>query len=193
MAQAVLSVAPERFSVAGHSMGGRVALEIYRLAPGRVARIALFNTGYLPLAAGAAGEEEIRKRGELVTLARSEGMRVMLRQWLPPMIDSRRINDTVLVNSILEMMSRKTPEIFAAQVRALLARPDAGPVLEQIRCPALLLTGREDGWSGPAQHQAMAAKIAGSRLVVVPDCGHMSTLERPLEVNAALGAWLARA
>jgi pimeloyl-ACP methyl ester carboxylesterase len=91
------------------------------------------------------------------------------------------------------MMSRKTPEVFAAQVRALLARPSAGPVLEQIRCPALLLTGREDGWSGPAQHQAMAAKIAVSRLVVVPDCGHMSTLEQPEEVSAALRQWLAQA
>jgi hypothetical protein len=77
----------------------------------------------------------------------------MLRQWLPPMIDSRRINDTALVNAIIEMMSRKTPEIFAAQVRALLARPDASAVLEQIRCPALLLTGREDGWSGPSNTQ----------------------------------------
>ena len=90
MAEAVLRTAPERFSVAGHSMGGRVALEIYRLAPDRVARIALLNTGYLPLAAGAAGEEETRKRGELVALAQSQGMRAMLAQWLPPMIDSRR-------------------------------------------------------------------------------------------------------
>ncbi len=107
MAEAVLRTAPERFSIAGHSMGGRVALEIYRRAPDRVARIALLNTGYLPLAAGAAGEEEARKRGELVALAQSQGMRAMLRQWLPPMIDSRRINDTVLVNAIIEMMSRK--------------------------------------------------------------------------------------
>ncbi len=190
MAEAVLRTAPERFSVAGHSMGGRVALQIFRLAPQRVERIALLNTGYLPLAAGAAGEEEARKRGELVALAKSQGMRAMLRQWLPPMIDSRRINDSALVNTIIEMMSRKTPEIFAAQVRALLARPDAGAVLEQIRCPALLITGREDGWSGPAQHTAMTAKIAGSKLVIVADCGHMSTLERPAEVSAALRAWL---
>jgi len=171
-------------------MGGRVALEIYRLAPNRVNRIALLNTGYLPPAAGPAGEEETRKRGELVALATSQGMRAMLQQWLPPMIDSRRINNTLLVNTIIEMMSRKTPEIFAAQVRALLARPDATAVLEQIRCPALLLTGREDGWSGPAQHAAMSAKIPGSRLVIVPDCGHMSMLERPAEVSAALRAWL---
>lgn len=190
MAEAALHTAPERFSVAGHSMGGRVALEIYRRAPERVARIALLNTGYLPLAAGSAGEEETRKRGELVALAQSQGMRAMLRQWLPPMIDSRRINDTVLVNAITEMMSRKTPVIFAAQVRALLARPDASAILEQIHCPALLITGREDGWSGPAQHAAMAAKIAGSQVAIVPDSGHMSTMERPAEVSAALRAWL---
>jgi len=192
MAEAVLRTAPERFSIAGHSMGGRVALQVYRRAPQRVARIALLNSGYLPLAAGEGGQEETRKRGELVALAQSQGMHAMLRQWLPPMIDSRRSNDTTLVNSIIEMMSRKTPEIFAAQVRALLARPDATPVLEQIHCPALLLTGREDGWSGPAQHAAMSAKIAGSQLAIIPDCGHMSTLERPAEVTAALRAWLAQ-
>jgi pimeloyl-ACP methyl ester carboxylesterase len=190
MAEAVLRAGPDRFSVAGHSMGGRVALEIYRRAPERIQRIALLNTGYLPLAEGAAGQEETRKRAELVALAQAQGMRAMLRQWLPPMIDTRRRDDTVLVNAIVEMMSRKTPEIFAAQVRALLGRPDAGPVLEQIRCPALLLTGREDGWSTPAQHAAMSARIGGSRLEIVPDSGHMSTMERPAEVSAALRAWL---
>ena len=117
----------------------------------------------------------------------------MLRQWLPPMIDSRRIHDTALVNAIIAMMSCKTPEIFAAQVKALLARQDAGSVLEQIRCPTSLLTGREDGWSGPAQHSGMASKIAGSQLVIVPDCGHMSMLERPAEVSAALRTWLLQA
>ncbi len=119
----------------------------------------------------------------------------MLQQWLPPMIAPHRINDTALVNSIIDMMSRKTPEIFAAQGRALLARPDATPVLDEIRCPALLLTGQEDGWSPAAQHAAMlekmaAAKIVGSTLVIVPECGHMSMLERPAEVSAALRTWL---
>jgi pimeloyl-ACP methyl ester carboxylesterase len=190
MAEAVLRTAPERFSVAGHSMGGRVALEIYRLAPNRVARIALFDTGYLPLASGRAGEEESRKRGELVTLAQSQGIRAMVAQWLPPMIHPRRVDDTALVNSIIAMMSRKTPAVFAAQEHALLSRPDASPVLEQIRCPALLLCGREDGWSGPAQHAAMSEKIKGSRLVIVPDCGHMSTMEQPAAVSAALREWL---
>jgi pimeloyl-ACP methyl ester carboxylesterase len=178
--------------MAGHSMGGRVALEVYRLAPDRVARLALLNTGFLPLPPGPAGEEEVEQRMRLVIVAQTQSMRAMLRQWLPPMIDSRRSNDTALVNSIVEMMSRKTPAIFMAQIRALVARPDASPVLEQIHCPTLLLTGREDGWSPAEVHAAMAAKISGSTLVVVPDCGHMSTLERSDEVSAAMRAWLAQ-
>jgi len=193
MAEAVLRTAPARFSLAGHSMGGRVALQIYRLAPHRVARIALLNTGCLPRPEGDAGEEEARNRADLVALAQSQGMRAMLSRWLPPMIHPLRINDAPLVNAITEMMSRKTPEIFAAQNRALLARPDAGPILEQIRCPALVLTGREDGWSTPAHHADMAARIAGSQLAIVPNSGHMSTMERPAEVSAALRAWLAQA
>ena len=190
MAVSVLRSAPERFSLAGHSMGGRVALQIYRLAPDRVLRIALFNTGYLAMPSGEAGEQETRNRSELVALAESQGMPAMIRKWLPPMIDSRRINDTVLTDAIIEMMSRKTPAIFAAQVRALLARPDASAILEQIHCPALLLTGREDAWSPPAQHEAMAAKVRGSKLVIIPDCGHMSMMERPAEVSAAMRDWL---
>lgn len=190
MAESVLQTAPERFSIAGHSMGGRVAFEVYRLAPERVERIAVLNTGYLPLAAGSAGEEEARKRWALVAMAKSEGMRAMLRRWLPPMIDERRHNDMALVNSIIDMMARKTPDVFEAQVRALLARPDATSVLENIRCPALLLTGREDGWSGPAQHLAMTNKIAGSRFVIVPHSGHMSTMEQPTAVSRALRTWL---
>ncbi len=171
-------------------MGGRIALQIYRLAPDRVARIALLNTGSTPRATGAAGVEEARKRGDLVALAESRGMPAMLREWLPPMIAPHRIHDTALVNSIIEMMSRKTPAIFAAQVRALLARPDATAVLGQIRCPALLLSGQDDGWSPPAQHAAMHARIAGSTLVIVPGCGHMSMMEHPAEVSAALRTWL---
>jgi pimeloyl-ACP methyl ester carboxylesterase len=190
MAQTVLRNAPERFSLAGHSMGGRVALEVYRAAPERVERIALLNTGYQPLAPGKAGEDEARGRYALLELACSQGMRAMARQWLPPMIHPDRQTDTPLVEAILEMFTRKTPEMFAAQIKALLNRPDAGGVLEQIDCPALVLTGREDGWSPPSRHTEIAAKIRGSKLVIVPDCGHMSPMERPEAVGDALREWL---
>jgi len=190
MAEAVLRTAPERFSIAGHSMGGRVAFEVFRRAPERVARIALFNTGAKPRAAGKAGDDEERGRRALLAVARAEGMRTMALQWLPPMVAPGRMADGALVESIVQMFERKTPSIFEAQMNALLRRPDATPLFSQIRCPALLLSGREDGWSPPAAHQEMAAPMANARVVVVADCGHMSTLEQPGAVADAMREWL---
>ena len=77
-------------------------------------------------------------------------------------------------------------------VKALLARPDAASLLTGIACPTLVLCGRDDAWSPPPQHQAMHAAIAGSSLRLVNHCGHMSTMERPAEVSAAMADWLAR-
>ena len=190
MADLVLRAAPERFAVAGHSMGGRVALEIFRKAPERVSHIALFDTNYLPLAPGEAGENEARGRRELLDLARVQGMRTMSKKWLEGMIPAYRQKDAALVEAILQMFGRKSPELLARQQRALLTAPDAGLVLREIRCPALVLSGVDDSWSPPKRHEEMAAAIAGSRLVLVDRCGHMSTMERPEEVSRAMREWL---
>jgi pimeloyl-ACP methyl ester carboxylesterase len=190
MAELVLQSAPPAFALAGHSMGGRVAFEVYRRAPERVTRLALLNTNYPPKPLGEAGETEARGRGELLELARAEGMRAMAKRWLEGMIPRFRQQDAALVERIIEMFERKTPDDFERQMRALLNRPDATGVLSQVRCPALILTGAGDAWSPPAAHERMHAAIAGSRLVIVPECGHMSTMERPEEVTAALREWL---
>ena len=193
MAEAVLRAAPERFALAGHSMGGRVAFQVYCLAPDRVTRLALLNTGCEARPSGPAGEEEAHKRRELLEIAKSQGMRAMALKWLPPMIAPDRRTDAGLVESIVSMIELKTPEIFEAQIAALLARPDATPVLRSIRRPTLLLSGREDSWSPPARHEQMAAMIPGSKLAVIPHCGHMSTMERPKEVAQAMRVWLSEA
>ena len=88
------------------------------------------------------------------------------------------------------MIARKTPEIFAAQIQALLARPDATPVLRSIHCPTMVLCGRQDAWSPLTTHEAIAALIPKSSLVVIEDCGHMSTMEQPGAVTAAMTNWL---
>jgi pimeloyl-ACP methyl ester carboxylesterase len=88
------------------------------------------------------------------------------------------------------MIGRKTPDIYAAQIKALLERPDATPLLEKIHCPAMVLCGRQDSWSTLRQHQQMAAQIPNNRLVVIEECGHMSTMERPEQVTAAMRDWL---
>lgn len=190
MARRILEQAPARFAIAGHSMGGRVALEVFRLAPERVLGIALMDTGYQPLPPGAAGEAEKAGRFDLLATAQREGMRAMARRWVQGMVHPARLTDHALIEGILDMFESRSAEVYAAQIRALLSRPDGTPLLAQIRCPALVLCGHEDQWSPVARHQEMAQSIPGSMFVDIPECGHMSTLERPEAVSEAMRAWL---
>jgi pimeloyl-ACP methyl ester carboxylesterase len=190
MAQQVLDTAPApTFALAGHSMGGRVALEVLRRAPERVHHLALLDTGTNPLAAGVAGAKEKAGRKILLEIASQQGMRAMATQWAQPMIHPSR-HGTPLFEAVLDMLERSSAEQFAVQITALLTRPDAGPVLPDITCPTLILTGREDLWSPPEQHALMAQAIAGAQLCIVEQCGHMSPLEQPEVVNAAFAKWL---
>jgi pimeloyl-ACP methyl ester carboxylesterase len=190
MAEHAIATAPSgRFALAGHSMGGRVAFEILRRAPERVERLALLDTSYHPLPAGAAGEAERAQRHALLETARTRGMRTMAREWASGMVHPSRLG-TPLFEAVLDMIERSSPTVFAAQIEALLARPDVTALLGAIRCPTLVLCGRDDAWSPLSRHEFMCARIAGAQLVVVENCGHMSTMEQPAAVSAALAAWL---
>jgi pimeloyl-ACP methyl ester carboxylesterase len=191
MAERVLARAPARFALAGHSMGGRVALEVVARAPDRVARLALLDTGYEALAPGDAGEREKAGRYRLLDLARREGMLAMARDWARGMVHPARLGDAALMDDIHAMIVRAGVEQFEAQIRALLARPDRSALLPDLRMPTLVLCGHDDAWSPLSRHQEMARRIPESRLVDVPDSGHMSTMERPVAVTAALERWLA--
>lgn len=192
MARMALRDTAERFAIAAHSMGGRVAYEVYRSAPDRVKGLALLDTAYGPRAAGEAGERERVERMSLVEIAERKGMRAMGQSWMPKIIHPDRLTDAALTGSIVEMFGRKAPEIYRAQVDALLNRPDATPVLGTIRCPTLVLCGREDTWSPVTQHEEIASRIAGSELKIVERCGHMAPMERPEEVTTALDDWFAK-
>jgi pimeloyl-ACP methyl ester carboxylesterase len=189
MGECVLDASPGRFSLAGHSMGGRVALEVVRLAPERVERIALLDTGIDPIPPGEAGASEREQRMALLRIAEEHGMRAMGRQWARGMVHPDRI-DTPLFEAILDMIERKTPAVFEAQIRALLDRPDARATFAALGVPTLLVCGRQDAWSPLARHEKMHATLPGSRLAVIEDSGHMTTMEQPDEVANVLLDWL---
>ena len=190
MAAQVLASAPPRFALAGHSMGGRVALEIMRMVPQRVVRLALLDTGYQARPAGAAGASERAARVALLDLARRAGMRAMGLQWLTGMLAPSRLTDAGLVEAIADMVARHSSEVFGAQIEALLHRPEATEVLRAITCPTLIACGRQDAWSPFARHADMARLVDGATLVAFEDCGHMAPMERPQAVAAALVDWL---
>ncbi len=187
MATAVLAAAPESFALAGHSLGGRIALEIVRQGAARVTHLALMDTGV-----GPPSPSERASRMELVTLGETRGLAAVAERWLPPMLHPTRRQDAAFMAPLAAMVRGRSAISFRRQQEALLARPDARPVLAQVHCPTLVLTGREDEWSPPEQHEAIAAAIPGSRLVIVPEAGHFAPLEQPIAVTQALRELLAR-
>jgi len=187
MADAVLEQAPARFSVAGHSMGARVALELVRRAPDRVRRLALLDTGIHPVRPG-----EAERRQDLIDLGRNDGMRALADAWLPPMVREGRLDsDPALRDTLYAMVERMTPTVHRNHIAALLRRPDAAPHLGAIRCPVLVGVGRDDRWSPPVQHETIVAAIHGARYVVFEGSGHMAPMEVPEAVTQALRDWMA--
>jgi pimeloyl-ACP methyl ester carboxylesterase len=185
MAEHVLRNAPQSFALAGHSMGGRVALEVVRRASSRVERLALLDTGFDAPAADEAG-----RRAILVDQALQEGIDSVAAAWGLPMLAPRHRSEPRLVQAVFDMVGRMSGPIYAAQTRALLGRPDATEVLENLDCPTLILCGMEDGWSPPERHRRMAELAPRAILRLVEDCGHMAMMEQPEAVLAALREWL---
>lgn len=183
MAHAILAATSGPIAVVGHSMGGRVALEVAAAAPDRVARLALLSTG-----ANGPQPEEAATRGRLVDLAHAEGMEAVIDAWLPAMIAPDA--DPAARAATVAMLRRADPDILARQQRALLTRTDRAGLLGTIACPTLVATGAKDGWSTPASHEAMAAAIPGATLKIVPDSAHMLPIEAADALTDALLAWL---
>lgn len=185
MADAVLASAPPRFALAGHSMGGRVALEIFRRAPERVAGIALVSTGIHPPKPG-----EAEKRFALLARGVEEGMDALIDAWLPPMVWEPNRMQPGLMDELARMCADMGLDTFERQVRALLGRPEVESLLPTIRCPALVAVGAHDEWATPGQHRTIAAGIPGSTLAIIEEAGHMLPVERPDGMTAALVSWL---
>lgn len=186
IARQLLKEAPPRFALAGLSMGGYVALEVMRQAPGRVDRLALLDTRASP---DSPEDREVRH----VTIRLAETGRfddIHAALW-PRLVHLSRLRDGALEAGVRAMGEATGPRVFVRQQKAVMSRRDFRPGLGAIACPTLVLVGDQDAITPPFMAEDMAAAIPGARLVVVPDCGHLSTLERPEAVNAALAAWLA--
>jgi pimeloyl-ACP methyl ester carboxylesterase len=187
MARLALDEAPDAFDLFGHSMGGRVALEVWRLAPERVRRLALVSTGVHSLREG-----EPEKRAALQAIGWNHGYAKLIDEWLPPMVaDGNRAKPEVY-GPLRQMNLDAGQAVFDAQIRALVNRAEMESLLPRIACPTLVMTGEFDSWSPPEQHRAIAAAIPNSELVIVPGAGHMVQFEAPDAVNAAIARWLAR-
>jgi pimeloyl-ACP methyl ester carboxylesterase len=187
IAARILTQAPPRFALAGLSMGGYIALTMVRQAPTRVSKLALLDTSARP-----ETPEQSERRKPQIALAQGGRFAEVPALQFPVFVHRNRQHDEALKERVRIMAEETGAEAFLRQQKAIMTRPDMRPLLASIACPTLVLVGDGDELTPPPLSEEIAAGIEGSRLVVVADCGHLSTMERPDAVNSALVEWMAR-
>lgn len=185
VAQRILDNAPPRFALAGLSYGGYIALAIMRIAPERIERLALLDTS-----ARADTAEQKDAREKFIAMAQAGKLAEVVETLAPRFVHHDRRRDEALMATVRKMAVETGPEAFVRQERAIMSRGDLRPLLGSIRCPTLVVVGDRDELTTPDLAKEIAGGIAGSHLVVIPQCGHLSTIEQPEAVNAALTEWL---
>ena len=185
LARQVLDQAPPCFSLAGLSMGGIVAMELYRQAPERIARLALMDTNPL------SEKDEIRSRRDVqIAKVRGGGLRQVMEEEMKPLYLIGGPRRQQILKICMEMALGLGEDVFIRQSIALQGRPDQQNILRTVRVPTLILHGEGDQLCPPERHELMHELITGSKLVVIRGAGHLPTLEQPAQVTEALLDWL---
>lgn len=188
MAEKILETAPKKFALAGLSMGGIAAMEIMRLAPHRVTRLALMDTNHLPDTSERRAGREVQ-----ITKARSGGLYDIMRDEMKPNYLANGPNRADILKLCMEMADRLGPEVFVSQSEALKGRRDQTDTLKNIKVPTLILCGRKDTLCPVEKHEMMQSLIDGAVLSIIEETGHLPVLEKPDKTNAVLQNWLSEA
>jgi pimeloyl-ACP methyl ester carboxylesterase len=185
IARRILAEAPPRFALAGHSMGGYIAFEIMRQAPERVVKLALLNTQARP-----DTPEAIERRRGMIKGIEAGGFSAGIDALYPGFVHPSRRDDAALKKLVREMGEDVGAEAFVRQLTAVMGRADSRPTLATIACPTLVLTSDQDNTVSNSLSTEMAGGISGAKLVIIPDCGHLSPVEQPQATADALVEWL---
>ena len=185
IAKRILDEAPKRFALAGHSMGGYIALEIFRQAPERISRLGLLNTSARP-----ETPEVTAGRHALIAETKAGGYPAIVGKLFAKFVHPARMNDAGLKKIVMDMADDVGSERFIAQLEAIMSRSDSRPLLASVKCPTLVLTSDTDNMVPNEFSHEMAKAIPGAKLVVIPECGHMTLVEKPEAVTQALLDWM---
>jgi pimeloyl-ACP methyl ester carboxylesterase len=185
IAKRILDEAPKRFALAGHSMGGYIALEMFHQAPERIERLALLNTSARP-----ETPEASEGRHALIAETKAGGYPAIIEKLFAKFVHPAHLNDSAIKKIVMDMAGDVGPERFIAQLEAIMSRADSRPLLSSIECPTLVLTSDTDNMVKNEFSYEMAKAIPGATLVVIPDCGHLPQLEKPEAMTTAMRDWL---
>ncbi len=187
IAEDIIAEAPDRFAVAGVSMGGYLCFEILKRVPERVTRLALIATSAEP-----ESSDVTERRLNMIRRVEHCGHLQTWREYYPRFLHTDGYNDPKVVDLLLKQAFEVGWKSCRRHHFAMIKRSGYYDVLPRITCPTLIVSGRQDPATPPAVQEKMARAIANSELLVIERCGHLPPIETPMAVSAAMRDWLAR-
>ena len=186
MAEDILAKAPEQFALAGLSLGGIVALEIMRLAPDRVLKLALLDTNpFLPT------EEQLKGWKKLLSSRPPTDLAIkMTEKLIPSLLHENHQSNEVLQKTLYEMADSVGTEGYINQLKVVKSRDEQTTILSKIQCPTLIIVGKQDTVCPPSMSEYLNEKITHSELHIIDQAAHLPTLEQPAVVNDLMKKWL---
>lgn len=181
MVEAILKAAPDRFALAGHSMGGWLCLEVMREAPSRVSKLCLLNTTAKPDSA-----EKKAKREEMIRRAKNGQFEEVVKE-----LAERFVFNSSVKKDVEEMFLAVGENAFIQQESSMLIRQECQSILPSIACPTLVVHSAQDQVFHIEDHQELVEKIPHAKSAIIEDCGHMSPMEMPQTITTLLRYWLA--
>ena len=185
IAEAIVSEAPPKFALAGLSMGGYIAIEIVRYFPERVQRLAVLDSS-----ARADTSEQTERRYQMIEQVKQGRFDEIVSSLLPLFVHPDRLEDRNLVDEITGMVERVGADNYIRQQHAIISRRDHVAHLSEIECPTCVVCGKQDILTPIELSEEIAESVPDAMLHVIDDCGHLTTMERPAEVNAVMRQWL---
>lgn len=186
LAENILSEAPEKFALAGLSLGGIVALEIMRIAPERVMKLALFDTNPFP----PRMDQKATWNKFLKMVDDNKFLEITEKHLMPVLIHRDHQKNKVLVDTIIQMAKTIGEKAYVNQLLAIMNREDQRGILPTIKCPTTVIVGRQDAVCPIEMSEYMVKKIPQAKLRVVENAGHLPTLEQSEIVNTYMREWL---
>ena len=186
MARRILGQAPQRFALAGVSMGGMVALELIKAAPGRVTQLALVDTNARP---DTLRQKAFRRLANAV-VGMTRDFRRTAERSLGSLVHPSTPEDVRA--ELLEMSVRVGPKAYIRQNRAVTRRRDLRKALTGIAVPSAVIVGQDDRVTPVELSREMHGLLPGSTLHVIPDCGHLPPIEQPEALATLLKQLLVR-
>ena len=176
----------EPVAICGLSMGGYIALRFVRKHRSRLNRLILCDTKSLGDTPEIAAGRRLMAARVLV-----EGPTPLVEAMIPRLFAPATAKDRpAVVESLRRVMMGNDPRAIAAAALGMAERPDATVWLPEIDCPTLVIVGKLDAISPPAEMRAVVAAIPAAQYVEIAGAGHMTNIEKPEEFNAAVERFL---